>query len=427
MVKVPFAGKHFNHRSVGKTHAYDHATLQAALDAIATRADNTEENPYLIEIMADIWDDLDAITVVDLSHIVIIGQGDASILRLTSTAPVGARGGTLTVADDTAVLVEDVTLQNFRLVNNLAGGGAGQGGPPEGALYIGKEAVHPSTKQYDRITVRNMTIEGSHDGLQIFGTNEDFTGTPPFVQVAFNIIRSAHDCYTVKGDVQLISVANQGLVRDAGIPPYIDNVVDWKSTCFHHAVSVGSTGGGVRNAEAYVRSNGDQFSVFTSGKIGGLANQRTVAGVLSYAGAVAAETRPPIKQRWNNTQIHVVNTDTPSDADIHFGGFVFEGASGVDGWNLREDDVVIRGAMIEVDNQADTANIPIVAGVWLELDINTNLLKISGAWIDAKNATTGGNAYALYADDASSTIERADIYSDQGTGGLGTIAALPSV
>ncbi len=412
MAKVVWMGKERHHVSVGKGGMYDFTNLQDAWDGIT---DSALTNPYLIDQEPGVFEQagqgggLPAWYLANKTDIAVVGH-KSTILKKTGVLT----GGVCAVGGD-GLLAERIWLEGFTIINVLTGA-APQGAPPEGALYIGREGQHPTTLPFDDVHVVNMNLLGSHDGLQIFGTEAPSGGptVPPLLHVRGNYIASRHDAYAIKGGVILRSgwnqiVANSGSTFGGRLP----SVNNWKTTGIHYNHALGIHADDAGRGEAFSTHTCEQITVICDGNINVGGAQPWGAGILNYLGGAGMMSYP---QEWNGCQIRVVNK---FNEDVSLFGIECDRA------RFAEDEFRFNGGSIFVHNESTGASSPsVVAGVDVRDGSTTPpecRVRINGTAILAINDKAASNAYSLQCQDqAANVIKHSGIMSDQGintTGG----------
>lgn len=295
-MRIPWRGKTATVRSVGKSRAYDHQTVQAALDWIEAAGDNATDNRYVVDVDAGFYDD----GAIDhhLSHVDVLVRPGAVLYRGTTET---ATGGTLAVAMGPGTpYAEDVWIGGGgRIVRNITGT-KGAGSAPEAALYIGgAEDLPDDTQRFNDVTVENLIVEGVHDGIQVFGVGAGFAGSQtPLVTIRSCNIRSVHDALTYKGAMRMVSAANLMYVDTSGVHPYLDDVDDWKSTGFHMNISRPTAEDWSSfTAERWFRSLNDQVILVGGANIGNSSSvQDAFVGFYFYdGGSVAVGDLHPVE------------------------------------------------------------------------------------------------------------------------------------
>ncbi len=416
MSKVIYRGKERTHVTVGAGGMYDFADPQSAWDSIS---DSSITKPYLIELSPGIYtqagqgSSLPAWHFSDKTDISIVGT-PAAILKKTGTLT----GGVCAVGLE-GEIAERIWLDGFTIINVLTGA-APQGAPPEGALYIGGENQSGAlTLPYDDIHVVNMNLLGSHDGLQIFGTQAPSGGptVPPLVHVRGNYIASRHDAYTIKGGVILRSGWNQ-IIADSGsdFGGRLPSVNNWKTTGIHYNHALGIHADDAGRGEAFSTHTCEQITVITNGNVNVGGAQPWGAGILNYLGGVGMMGYP---QEYNDCQIRVINR---FDQDVELFGIACNRG------RFAEDEFRFNGGSIFVHNESTGSSSPsVVAGVDVRDGSTTPpecRVRINGTAILAINDKAASNAYSLQCQDqAANVIKHSGIMSDQGlnTAGGGVI------
>jgi hypothetical protein len=427
--RIIWQGRDVNHFSVGMGKLYKYNHLQDAIDRIATLGDNAHTNPYLISLDVGDWiynsTDPEPPVRLSLSHVSIVGvDRERCIVRRAYDGSTGS-GGTLVVAYDDTVLTEDVLLSNFRLITDLKGvHGAGEGQPPEGSLYIGKEEIYPDSRHWNRIRVLGMQIEGSHDGIQFFGVNSlagagiDNLGSAEF---GWNVVRCCHDAVTYKGNSRLRSHHNFIECNSLELLPFIPStrVAAWKTTGFHISGASFMDELAVTDdalVDAVFESSHDTIEV--RAPLGGQVentggDQSACAGFLMYETTGSRAHALPLVRITEPTIRLSYDQDGGAGGNVLVGGIV--ATDSLAGGARDDDTVLIKGGSIDVDIPTDRTNSPDeIAGI---LDDRTGgggtlrPLKAAGTIIAARNNKTGGNAYSLLAQ--SSGLIEAEIFSDQ--------------
>lgn len=413
-----------NHVEVGPSKAYAYQSLQSALDSITGSA---ADNRFLVTLAPGVYGTpTDAPVKLDKSFVDIVGAGpNASILARTDHS--SSVGGTLVIGFTDGVTVEDVMVSNLRVVRD----DSGDVGPPEGAIYLGRESNHPAAPgTWKNVTLQNVIAEGVHDAIQIFGLIETHTGEAPYAAIRGCIARCTHDAVALKGSARVLSQGNQIDVDSRGRPPYLTNVGEWKSTGIHINASVSEVTGG-QSAASWFVSSGDYIHVrdgsnvdLASPPVG--AYQRRIAGVLIYdLGGTTARTVCPVRIV-NPTIVVEWNRD---------GAPAGGGAYGVNTY-LRNNvtiplgNVEVVGGSIFVHQQNTGGSAPATVHAIMHSceDTPMSYLSVAGTMLRARNDKGGGTAYALRADLAQSTIySSARSHQANDTGGAGVIAALPMV
>lgn len=415
MALVKFRGKERTHITVGRGGSFDFADPQSAWDSIS---DSSITKPYLITLEPGIYEQegqgssLPAWHFSDKSDIAIWGSRSA-ILKKTGVLS----GGVCAIGLDGGI-AERIWLDGFTIINVLTGQ-AGQGQPPEGALYIGRENQAPTTLPYDDIHVVNMNILGSHDGLQIFGTVAPSGGptVPPLLHVRGNYIASRHDAYTIKGGVILRSGWNQ-IIADSGsdFSGHLPSVNNWKTTGVHYNHAVGTHVDDAGRGEAFSTHTCEQITVITNGNIDDGGSQIWGVGILNYFGSSGMMSYP---QEYNGCHVRVINR---FDEDVSLFGIACDRA------RFAENEFRFNGGSIFVHNESTGSSSPdVVAGVDVRDGSSTPpecRLRINGTAILAINDKSPNTAYSLQCQDqAANVIKHSGMMSDEGlnTAGGGVI------
>lgn len=420
--KVNYRGKSRTHITVGKGGLFDYRNPQDAWDSISGSA---IDNPYLISIDPGIYERVvpsqgtAAWAFNDKTDISIVGPRTAILRRLSP-----ASGGTVSIGAD-GLLAERIRLDGFTIVNPLTGGGSGGsagGAPPEGALYIGKENQLPTTLPYDDIEIVNMHILGSHDGLQIFGTEAPGGGptVPPLVFVRNNLIQSRHDAYTIKGGVRLYSTSNQ-IYADSGstFGGHLTDVNDWKTTGVHYNHALGVHADDAGRGEAFSVHTGEQITVVQNDNIG--TNQFWCTGILNYLGASGMMSYP---QEWTDCHIRVLNRfDAGVNDAVTLNGITFDRARFAENeFRFNGGSIFVHNANTESLSPGEISGVSIVEGI--SFTSPECKVRINGTSILVINDRAPQTVYSLSChDQADYVIKHSGIISDQGinTSGGGVI------
>jgi len=417
-MKIKWQGKNVNLVTVGKTKLHDHLTIQSALDAIEATYDAAPDNEYMISVGKGYWTNADAQTKHHLSHVHVCAEhrGEA-VLYVDDSA---YAGGTFIIADNTAsgwnpFTTENVILDGLCIVSGLSGAGKGAAGPPEGALYIGKESTYPTSGvvSWDNITVSNCIIDGEHDGIQLFGMG--FDTAPGSIVVQNNLIRSQHDAFTVKGGMRVDSIGNNiQAITAANKTPRLDSAADWKTTGFHTR-----TDDGVVNANCYIHSVKDNIYVHATNIIGASA-ANACAGILHYEpiGGLFTGSTVSYPMRISGSVIYV-------EYDYDYTPAYPPAAIAVVRTHVTDPTpIVVNGCKLAVRQLNTGASAPdTVAGVYVRPEPTAasvvDPVTITNCMIEVSNDKAASNAYSLMAgvDTQSSQITQGGNYSHQATNG----------
>lgn len=402
MAKRVWRGKDVNHLTVGNGKQFDHTTIQAALDAVETAGDAAADNLYAITVAPGVYES-------EVSHnvsytIVTAEVPHSAILQKTS----GGTGGAYSIGTDTAGLAEYIVIENMVFNNQLTGNLGPQGGPPEGALYVGGEDIYDTDLNWDMVHLWNNRIIGSHDGLQIFG--QRMTGRPGRLFVQSNYIESCHDAVTLKNHACVMSSANQVYVVTAGDTDYLPSANDWKTTGFHFRTN--SDGNTTVSDYAFWDSNGDQVWMDVRANVGGSGQDR-VAGVLAYNPG----SNQQIQLRFRNTAMRI---DYDADYDPAF----YIAAVHLDSDNTQQMQIRNLAARIHQRNTGSSAPSTIY-GVMCQGASTSASLRITDSEFDLVNDKGGGTTVCFSAD-ANATIEYNNIIENAATeqSGAGTFTKL---
>jgi hypothetical protein len=415
MSTIRFRGKDTNHISVGKDKSYDHQTVQGAVDAVVTAADSASDNPYLISVDRGYY--LEKVVVAGVTDLSMLGLPGSVIARDSSLGNTPGDGGTLVIGNTTDDATQRIRLESLHVVNKQDGDN--DGGPPEGAIFVGEEEDFSATGNYwNDVIISGCVIEGVHDALQIFGQERNGganTEDPSRVWVHGNVIKCVHDAVTTKGRVRGYSSANQVYANSNGVQPYLTSISNWKTTGYHHNVT---RGGGDNEGTGFWLSSADTFHVEGGGNVGA----DYFAGILFYAGGKVGSV--PMRHRFVGTVIRV-----EYDADNSVVDDTLAGIRITDTADTGDDDwIVVNGADIYVHQKnTGVSATGTAAGVFMDVAGVGCDLKIFDSSIHVVNDASASNEYSLYASTAQSTIKHGSVYSDSATdnnSGTGTITQL---
>ncbi len=382
---------------MGPTAAYHFNNPQDAWDSIK---DSAAENPYIISLEPGIYE-REAIAVgfpawwfKGKTDISVVGSRQAVVRKIA-----GASGGTIAIGavDEIA---ERIRLSGFTVVNPLTGAGGAQGAAPEGAIYIGEEEEYPDTLPYNDIELENMHIIGSHDALQMFGTDTTGPNIPPRIFLRNNFIESHHDAVTIKGNMQVQSCSNQIFVKtNESLGNYLPSTSGWKSTGFHFNCARGTSGGNDRGA-AYFRSAGDQIVVVGNGSNNFGGDQSQCCGIYVYNGSGIYSVT------FNGCSIKVIGI-ADSDIDNGLNGIAFFQGKSLSG------DFVFSNGSIDVHQQHAGSSAPAEAnGVKLQQSLGDDqVVRIVDTYIRVRNDKSASPlAYSMNSiDQAENIIEHKGI------------------
>jgi len=272
-------GKEIKNKTVGPGKHYDYTTIQAALDAIDALGDSAADNMYCITVAPGVYE-----TAIDhnVSHTILSSEVPyAAVLQKTGDGG----GGAYRIGTDFARVVSNVWVIGMTINNQLTGGFGAAGSPPEGALYVGDEANYDTDANWDCIHLISNRIEGSHDGLQVFG--HDLATEPGRLFIRGNYIASCHDAFTVKGSIRGVSNANQIHCVASGDLDLLPSANGWKTTGMHFRSDLVSQ----VSPFGFFDSVGDQIWMDIDGDVGGSNDQDRCTGVLAYNPLTTAQNQ----------------------------------------------------------------------------------------------------------------------------------------
>lgn len=394
----------------------DYTTVQAAFDAIAAAADSSATNRYRVDVLPGVYDE--RVTIEPSFVDVYFHEG--AVLQFTGTTS----GGTLRIGVD-STLTEDVTVSGpGRIVRNVTGVTGSGGGPPEGAVYIGAESSHPSAPQWDRVTIRGLTVEGVHDGIQAFGVNDDATSSP-LLDLHYNIVRSPHDAVTFKGALRVQSSYNLVEVDTTGRAPYLTNIADWKSTCWH--INAGSGVSGLPwvlgLSDRWVRSFADSCVMRDGTNIGSSGQDRMI-GFLLYQSS-AADAGVAIRVELLNPSI-TIEYDRDYSPAKNVALIQIEAADTSEGVTIADGDFVVSG-LEGVIRQINTGSSAPSSVYGIEVNVGSTGSAVVRASGSIWGQNLKGSAAAYLARASSGDTIYAEFVSNLGldTGGGGTLISYP--
>lgn len=428
MARIPWMVRPNNMLVVSKTPGSSYKTVQGALDAIESAGDATFTNRYVVVIEGpDVYEEQ---VFDESSHVDVVGVGWPTIARFSSD--IGSQpNGTYTVGDSLgAVTVTDKTLSGIRFVRDISGLSK-VGNPPEAALYIGAENVEVSTQMWDRIAVTGNIIEGVHDGIQMFGPNYLFAGTPGLLELRGNLIRSVHDAVTVKGAMRVDSAHNTIEVDASGRSPWLTDIGNWKSTGFHinqnRSADVSGnpdTDWASLQGDRYLRSTGDSIRMICTDNVVGSSAEEIFAAYLTYdqGSFTDGSNTSPHRYHIESPSIHMIYDadEAPSENIAAFMSYHQDiGATGsANSFVVSGGNALLEQRNTGVSSPATVYGVHVSGG-------NGSEIKILGTLLEVTNAKGGGNAY--WGTVAVGDTIKHDVYSDQapdpGAGGTLTKVA----
>lgn len=409
MPTFPWPGVNTHIVSVGKTKLARYQSVQKALDSIT---DSAAENPYLVDVWPGIYDE--AITLVK-SHVAVRGRSrHASIIRNPSSGSFAFQIG------DAAGLTEHVSVENIRVVQVPSSS-------PGPAIAVGPYVTYSTVLNWDNVRIRDVDVDGNHDGIQAFGQTSAVT-TPGLLSLQGCHVRCAHDAVALKGNARIRSIGNLIVVDSSSVPPYITSGISaWKTTGFHFNFTQTPT-----SVACVFDSVGDQIYIKGAGNSGGVAAQRTLTGILYY-NSVTVQAGSGVYVP--HSQIHGIKIFIESDFD-YAANTIDNGIAGINlygAMDVPDERVVISNFRIRVDqkNAGAGGNTPDVHGIRLRTYNNdgaTATVRAIHGSISGTNAAAGKTAYCLTTVGANDTIKHGSLFSDLAKSpGTGNITALTAV
>lgn len=206
-MRINYRGKDVNLVSVGPSRAYDHTTLQAAVDDIeagtAPAGAAAKENPYLVTVAPGEY--VEDVEISSLDHTEILGEG-RSIIRSDTINP------TIRIAQDSGDICHHLTLTNLWLV--AAAG--------NGCLQVCQRAIGGLDEERVRdLVVQGCRIDGQQLAVQVQGqTNAPGSNEYTSVTLKNNIIQSARVAFKCSGSSLITSHGNLYRHKGTGIEPF---------------------------------------------------------------------------------------------------------------------------------------------------------------------------------------------------------------
>lgn len=404
-MRVAYRGKWRNLLTVGKGSAYSHSDVLSAWESISNAA---PENPYLIAVAPGMYSKTGSRILSGKTDVAIAGEGRlAAIVRRTLAGGGEVGGGTMQIGSS-ADYTARVSVENLRIVNELDGqtGGAA----PEAALYVGQESVYPTYLNWDDVRVSRCWIEGVHDGLQIHGQAAAADGGPAvsgLLVVQGNRIVSAHDAYTIKGSMRVLSQRNQIHADSRGVQPYLTTIAGWKTTGIHFSPVFGALSSGPRGDGAWCLFQGESITVegglWTSGPPAFAAH----AGVYLYGALVT----PCWRTRFEDCRISVVWDHNATPAYV-------AGVAAVQEAQIPDGELLFNRCSIRVDQKNTGGSAPPNVAAVLSSHTGggaTSSTRLYHCTLRATNAKSGGTAYAIRTENAADTVRHGDCRSSDST------------